>query len=463
MAILHSLLALYGALDDAVGVVDDPQVTATVDGFLPGTTGPDFQGWFDGVRNLVRGLSIDPDQTEFPTRTAALQEFARIGSGIEEAVAIGPVETAKLLYVIGPLWQLSSRDEEEQGLFAGALSAAVAREEGVDPESGGQALLGLFISGFNGIDDFRAIVETAADAGLVSEAVRSYVRNSTLEVDIRSDACGEYAVLKATYFHDELPLVNVKEVVDPLNWHRCCPFFCDMKPIPTTPDSYGWSRVLEAISTLCGAVPGYRMKTAIKYWKGEKPGGAFVNYDLDDHRADTPDQGLAVVDRGYISFEQEGRGVRVRTLKEVRFAGVPTVATVMFAIIGGYASIGESMLLGCAQDPPANRVGWQVSQATGKQAKAFDPTVCTSAPASPAPCGCTQPVHPAFAEAVDQWTGCVTEVSTEYAALVNRWVKCGFEPTEMMDFGARVSARLATEPWRFWGAVLNGAPKTEGQ
>ena len=31
----------------------------------------------------------------------------------------------------------------------------------------------------------------------------------------------------------------------------------------------------------------------------------------------------------------------------------------------------------------------------------------------------------------------------------------GFDPTEMADFGAKVSARLAIEPWRIWGLMLS--------
>lgn len=463
MATLHSLLALYGALDDAVVALDDPNVTETVEAFLPGTTGPGRQGWFADVRRFVRQLSVDPDQTEFPSRTAALREFGEMRSNTEtqEDVGIGPVETARLLYVLAAHWQLTGRAEEERELFANAMSVAVPGPTGLESDSGGQALLDLFGSELQGRESFAEVIERAANEELVSQELLLYVRNATIETDIRRDACGEYAVLKCTYFRDQLPLNNVKRVVDPLNWNRCCPFFCDMTPIPKTPDSYGWSRVLESISTLCGVVPGYRLKTAIKYWKGERYRGAFVNYDIDDDRASTTDDGFTLVDRGYISFEEEGHGVRVRTLKEVKFAGVPALATIMFALIGGYAAIGENMLVGCAVNPPTKLVDWAISVSTGKPAKPFDPTVCASAPAPSAPCGCGA-FHPAVTEAVDAWASCVTEVSTEYAGLVNHWAKCGFEPTEMVDFGAKVSARLATEPWRMWGLMLGGSSQHKG-
>ncbi|MGE2736113.1 hypothetical protein [Mycolicibacterium vaccae] len=461
MATLHSLMALYGALDDAVVALDDRRVTATVEEFLPGSTPPEHRGWFSEIRSLVRRLSVDPDQTEFPTRTAALREFAEMGERGDnlDGDVLGPVELSRLLYVIGAHWQLASRPREEQELFAGALSVAIPRTSDIETGAGGEALLELFGESFLNTNTFADIITAAEAQGLVSEELLHYVLNSSLYTDIRRDACGEYAVLESEYFREQLSLNNVKAVVDPRNWPDCCPFFCDMAPIPTTPDSYGWSRLLESVSTLCGLFPGYRLRTALKFWKGEKPGGGFINYDLDDDRANTTDIGFAVVDRGYVSFEQDQGGVRIRTLKEVKFAGISAFATLMFARIGGYAAIGENMLVGCALNPQSYHQPWQISAGTGKPYAAVDPTKCSS-PAVPAPCGCDTSIHPAVAEAVGMWTDCVTEVSTEYATLVNRWAKCGFDASEFADFGSKVSARLATDPFRIWSHLLNsGAAK----
>lgn len=463
MATLHSLLALYGALDDAVVALDDPSVTQKVEAFLPDTTGPGRQGWFSDIRQFVRRLSVDPDQTEFPSRREALREFAEMRSNVavQEEVGIGPVEMARLLYVIGAHWQLSSKTDEEQELFASALSVAVPGETGSVSESGGQQLLDLFDTDLQGRPSFEGVIAAAVEQDLVSAAVLSYVRSVEFSYRVRRDACGEYAVLNVSYFRDRLTVDKVKKVVDPLNWDNCCPFFCDMSPIPKSPDSYGWSRVLESISTLCGVSPGYQLRTAIKYWKGEKGDGAFVNYDIDDNRASTKDDGFTRLDRGYISFEKEERGVRIRTLKEVKFAGVPPLATIMFAVIGGYASIGENMLIDCALNPPSGLVDFTPSVSTGKPAKLIDPTVCASA-AAPAPCGCQQSLPPAVTEAVDLWASCVTEVSTEYAGLVNHWAKCGFDPAEMAEFGAKVSTRMATDPWRILSLMLSQSPQPKG-
>lgn len=462
MATLHSLVALYGALDDAVVAVDDDHVTNTVEAFLPGSTAPGRRGWFTEIRGLVRRLSVDPEQTEFPTRTAALREFAELRGRRDDDIGIGPVEMSRLLYAIGAHWQLASQPDDERALFGDALSIAPPGDTDVPAAIRGQELLDLFSEFFRSANTFADVITAAHGQGLVSEDVLLYVLNSSLKTDIRRDACGEYAVLEAEYFRDGLPLNNVKAVIDPLNWPDCCPFFCEMKPIPPTPDSYGWSRHLETVSTLCGLVPGYRLRTALKFWKGEKPRGGFINYDNDDDRVNTPDDGFIVLDRGYLSFEEENTGVRIRTLKEVKFAGISAFATLMFAHVCGYAAIGENMLVGCALNPKSSHQPWQNSVATGKPAMAFDPTVCTSAAPAPASCGCSDSLHPAMAEAMQMWTDCVTEVSTEYTGLVNRWARTGFDANEMVEFGSKVSARMATDPFRFWSLLLRSGPQPKG-
>jgi hypothetical protein len=55
------------------------------------------------------------------------------------------------------------------------------------------------------------------------------------------------------------------------------------------------------------------------------------------------------------------------------------------------------------------------------------------------------------------WARCVTDMSAEYAQMVNRWTKCGVDTDELVDFGTRASVRLATDPWRILGLMLDGA------
>jgi hypothetical protein len=260
-------------------------------------------------------------------------------------------------------------------------------------------------------------------------------------------------VLRTNTFRDELSIDKVKAVVDPLNWKICSKFFCDMTPFGTGLDDYGWNRVLEVISTLCPLAFGYRLRTPIKYWKAETDSGAFVNYDLDDRPSDVPNSERVTVDRGFIHIEREDDGVRVRTLKEVKFVGLSPLATLMFAVIGGYASAGEAMLVGCALQDHDDAVGWAVSKPVDKPYKEFDPTFCRPHQSDPCDATCL----PGASEAVAMWADCVTEVSTEWAGLVNKWTKCGFDPADMVDFGSKVSVRMATDPWRALGLFFDAA------
>lgn len=462
MGTLHSLLALYGALDDAVTAANDPEspVTETVERFLPGTTGPGRRGWFDDVRLLVRRLSNDPAQTEFPDRAEALSEIAGLrtpptDTGVRGESTISPPEIVRFLYVMGAHCQLRSPAEEDE-LFANALAIAVPGRTATEQDAGGRALLEIFTSGLRGGGDFSAAIAAAAahQPPLVSAQVAALVSNTRVDTTIRYDHCGnEYAVISVEYANDPVSVAQIKRVVDPLNWKRCCQFFCDMRPLKPDSDDYGWSRVLEVISTLCG---GYSIKTAIKYWKADLPDGAYINYDLDDARTTTPDNGVVLVDRGFIRFENTATGMRIRTRKEVKFAGIPSVATIIFAIVGGYASIGQSMLVGCALNPPDDAIDWQPSRPTAKQPKPHTPQPCTPEPGS-CGCGSDAPINPAFAQAVDMWARCVTDMSAEYAQMVNRWTKCGVDTDELVDFGTRASVRLATDPWRILGLMLDGA------
>jgi hypothetical protein len=54
MAVLHSVLALYGAFDQVAVQTRDPEMRAMVEKLLPGTTGDDQRGWFKEIQAFVR-------------------------------------------------------------------------------------------------------------------------------------------------------------------------------------------------------------------------------------------------------------------------------------------------------------------------------------------------------------------------------------------------------------------------
>lgn len=75
MAPLQDLLAVYGAIDQSVVAADDPQWSALVERYLPGTTGPGRQGWYAEIQGLIRRLSPDGAEVEFPGFTDAISSL----------------------------------------------------------------------------------------------------------------------------------------------------------------------------------------------------------------------------------------------------------------------------------------------------------------------------------------------------------------------------------------------------
>ena len=54
MAVLRSLLAMYGAFDQVATQTQDPEMRAMVEKILPGTTGPGQRGWYKEIQDFVR-------------------------------------------------------------------------------------------------------------------------------------------------------------------------------------------------------------------------------------------------------------------------------------------------------------------------------------------------------------------------------------------------------------------------
>lgn len=75
MGKLHSQLALFGSIDELVVERDDPETTATVEKFLPGTTGPRQRGWYGELKELMNRHSITGDPVHFPSREEALADL----------------------------------------------------------------------------------------------------------------------------------------------------------------------------------------------------------------------------------------------------------------------------------------------------------------------------------------------------------------------------------------------------
>ncbi len=90
MAALHSLLALYGAFDQSVIEAEDPEWTALVERFLPGTTGLNERGWFAKLQELIDRLAPDPTAARLPSVADAVAELTSVAdaiSGVSQLLA----------------------------------------------------------------------------------------------------------------------------------------------------------------------------------------------------------------------------------------------------------------------------------------------------------------------------------------------------------------------------------------
>jgi hypothetical protein len=170
-------------------------------------------------------------------------------------------------------------------------------------------------------------------------------------MDVKQCGTTRYTRLTTDISDPHVTVDQVRAILDPLNWPLYgLPVYWRVEPLAPTAD--GWSRIVEEMGPL-------RLRTAFKYWKADVDGGAVVNYDIDDCRTDTDDDGVVLIDRGYISVVPHFGGVRLRTSKEFLIRGVnPTLAGIAAYAMG---EIGQRCMLRTASHPPAGAAAWHVS------------------------------------------------------------------------------------------------------
>ncbi len=445
----YSLLALYAALDKLV--MEHPDRADEVEQYLPGTTGPGQRGWSTQIEAMVARLSRDPSTAEFPDAYAALNTLTPPqGFGGSEEPFFTPGQQARFTYITAVLAKLGlpDRNRNTTNLLNRALSLAAPGDPAPNAKTGAQ-LRRTLTANFNSYDDYTSALD-AADPSLVSNVLKKMGPPCTGGVGQSGpESC---VVLQSVIKSDPgaVTFDDVKNAADPVNWHNHNTFFCQMDPLPP---SRGWSRVLEHISTDCEQ---FHLKTAIKYWKGVTADGAvYVNYDLDDNRTETGDNLLVVVDNGTVFVSETSDGcVQVESTKHVQIKGFSVTATSMWACVNGWNEYGELMFFRAAQDAP-----WQESPEG-------DGTPIPPAPGTGKGTGVPVPTLPPGArqemveESVAMLTNCLkyaTETTSEYAS---RWLAGELRPDEIIRYYGEMSARWASEPWRFLARMMESAGKT---
>lgn len=355
MPILHSQLALFGAIDaevtlaknalkqDAEGedAATHQAVIDMVGKFLPGTTGFGQHGWY---RELTRFLNKPPvrrgsNRVEFPDLPGALGELHEPGNREHDRDPI----MARAVYaavILEKIYVLTNRTRTEDNKVLDILRQALFSWPSVNEDDPVVAIEDRIPD----INDRQSWLANISDAVSKEFAERSLSCFGALKkVD------GQYcAYITTDTTDDKLTVADIAKIIEPVNWHECCAFFCKMTPQASAFSGNGGTRVSERVSAECKE---YFMDTALVFWKAKLPDGSiYINYDLDSQR--DKDSNLVEVDSGYLWISPipgQANGVRIRTSKLERVNGLSPTATAALACLLGWGSQSHEMLAGTAR------------------------------------------------------------------------------------------------------------------
>lgn len=407
MSIVHSQLAIFGAIDELVLAArtgtnksTDRAVLSAASKLLPNTAAFAEAGWHRELQQFINREGVrSPDRSEpftFPTLEAAAAELMQVPQPTAEPelnqdtnpTASSAAEFAKLPAPEPDLNQMRNSDTpggfENQTFYDSARDPVLARAG-----YGAFALLKLGkIAGWDKLDEtlsanLKAVlavaVQSFSDAGQVATATDEITtavdaintrQEWTAFVHARvgphfaaaSKPCfgtlqqinGMYCSTVVTDCSEPtLSVTDIETIIDPMNWSLCSKFFCKMVQNIPNRNAERWSRVQEQIGAECGE---YCLITDLIFYKvRQRDGSIFMNYDIDPQRSD-PDRGYVKVDNGYIFVSPENKandpkqkGVRIRTSKREHVDGLSPCATAALACLMGWADAGREMLAGTAQ------------------------------------------------------------------------------------------------------------------
>lgn len=448
MAALLSLMALYRALDASASEFDSRIVADVAERYLPSTAGT--TGWFSNIMDVFGGGAA---AEAIPDPETALIDI------VEGDDSLTIPELSRLVYVVGALChtpRFEAMTSEPQSLLARALALASPEDrEGTDADVAGDNLLRLLYVEFGSAKDFDRVVRTGVVERLLSPAVAAVPQCTPSVHQYDGFQC---VVIDASFGRPDIYLHNLKDVADPLNWHRNYPHaFCQMDSQDPDIRSDGWSRVLETVGLGCD-VGWQRLVTPLKYYKSE-PGldQATLQYDLDKSGPSYGD-GRVKVDRGFIKMWANGNpGVWVKTRKIVHIEGLLPAAQAPFVCGSGYASMAAEMLFGNAKNPPPDTVPWQPSPTSTTSTTSTSTTSTTktgSTAGGPSTRAKTTGPTSNFASATTQaWLDCVTDLTDKYLQLSTKWWQNQLTVDDLVTYTQDVGGEMASAPWRLIQAL----------
>jgi hypothetical protein len=499
MAVLHSVLAAYGAFDEVAVQTDDPEILGLIEKLVPGTTGETQRGWYGELQAFVQKQAREQaaqnniSEAEAETRAA----LPSLGTAVTEmtsqrdAPEFDHRAKQRMLYAAMGLQALKEL-AEQRSVSVPALQAvndamlntifSVTAEPvpfvGTDPDSSEsptrtaapvQMLDKIKSQGLEGWNEVMASVANQANPsvprevagtppvsalgeseGPVVRARKQDADGNTYTDESQGKVSSEVIVVKGVvcsllttdFYRTPYDINEVKKNIHPLNWDNANKFFADMKEKGRSADNRA-DQVLEEVST---APEVYRIKTELKYVKEVRPQDTYViNYDFADHRSDD-DSHQVLVDSGYIVARptEDGKGVRVTTSKMVAIEGLSPTAVAVFAHAMGWLSIGEMMIFGTPVDMPGDPlVDWDYSNAIQSKQAAAD----SDDPHKP-----PQPVSRILVnETTKALADYIESASNDALAVADKWRQGKLSVEDMLGYSQRFGAQLFSQPFK----VLN--------
>lgn len=506
----HDLLALFGALDRSVVAANDSQWTQLVETYLPGTTGPGRQGWYDQVLTLMRRLAPNPAGIPTPSLDGALQNLSQTiqASADSDAPHLAPAHKGHLLYAAAILDCLASRapagteiaalagnrdvlddfyglvghrpatdqtatdtgtETDARSSRIGAIRNRLTPENFPHNAAWPQVISGILRDEHTAIAPEIASIPPVFAAGSmkISPAAGQSTQAGAAVTEIDGTLC---AVLTTDASRADVEIAAVKAIVDPLNWDQLSRFFTRMSKLPC--NAKGASQVLEHVSTQPDA---FQLVTALKYWKEDLGSAGIINYELSDSRAGTGDNGMLLIDNGYIHIGPNVRdgkvqpGVRIKTSKAVAIEGCSVTATTMLVHLLGWSALGNSMLFESTKRDAGSYarplVGWQVSPEIPAATTAAAPGVPPQGPPTPsiqAPAGAFAAM---FGQMTELWMQALVQTTTSATSLATKWSTNNLTVQDLIDESTKLGGQLASGPWQYLAATerrLGAPPASDG-
>ncbi|MGV0715608.1 hypothetical protein ABQE93_09395 [Mycolicibacterium sp. XJ662] len=357
MAIRQSVLALYNAITEDLTTLNQPAIRSRVAFEDLRTMAYDFtgltgsageRGWYGELLRYFDAHRTGRERVTPTTLDAAVEDLTS-----EDSEPLPPSWAYRAIvagYVLDQLAMAGVGTQREPNLLTRMLAAAPSEGAGFnDTGKVGPGVADEFAGAVlenppTRLEDFSAQLRLMS--GTLATAAASLQSTFGLR-KVKREYC---SVVTTTAEWPNITYDKLKSVIEPDNWSKFYKrFFCDMQPVhPTNP--YGWSRMRESVSGDCDR---YTLDTALKFWKAERSGGLFLNYDLDFDNTNPDVDKLVLVDNGYIWIKpivagQPDKGVKVRTSKQLLISGMSATAMTKLAESFGWATNATDMFYSAA-------------------------------------------------------------------------------------------------------------------